>query len=296
MGPFMQTPHAKPPGTWLLGIVLLVQLGGCAYYNTFYLAKRYYREGQRAQERSPTDSPSPEAVAKYDAAARQCAKILVEYPKSKYLDDALYMMGAALYGKGDYPAAIKKFEELQTTLPKSPYVPESKLVEALAHYRRKEYVEAETMFRDVETQYPKLERKWDLYFYGAENEIGLKNYAAAMAWYRRAADHSKKNRQKADALRRLGDAYFTSQSYDSSQAAYTQCLKAETVGTKRLDVALKRGDALEQMRRFEEALNWYQSWKPYATNEKRDGEFLIRVYRVEALLGKTREALAGYQA
>jgi len=296
MGPFMQTPHAKPPVIWFLGIVLLVHVGGCAYYNTFYLAKRYYREGQRAQERSLSDSPAPEASAKFDAAARQCAKILVDYPKSKYLDDALYMMGASLYGKGDYPNAIKKFEELQSTLPKSPYVPDSRLMEALSHYRKKEYVEAETMFRDVETKYPKLERKWELYFYGAENEVGIKNYASAIAWYRKAAEAATKKRQRADALRRLGDAYVSSQDYDRAQAAYAECLKSEELGSRRLDVALKRGDVLEQMKRYEEALAYYQSWKPYAANEKREGEFLIRVYRVEALLGHTREALAGYQA
>src|SRR5262245_36575276 len=274
MGPFMLTPHAKPPGTWLLGIVLLVQLGGCAYYNTFYLAKRYYRDGQRAQERSLTDAPAPEAAAKFDAAARQCAKILVDYPKSKYLDDALYMMGAALYGKGDYPNAIKKFDELQSTLPKSPYVPDSKLMEALSHYRRKEYVEAENMFRGVETEYPKLARKGEVCFYGAGKEARLKNEAAAVAWYRKAAEAAKKKRQKADALRRMGDAYVSSLDYDRAQAAYAECLKSEDLGSRRLDLALKRGDALEQLKRYEEALSYYQSWKPYATNEKREGEFL----------------------
>jgi tetratricopeptide (TPR) repeat protein len=73
-------------------------------------------------------------------------------------------------------------------------------------------------------------------------------------------------------------------------------MKSEDLGTRRLDLVLKRGDALEQLKRYDEALAFYQSWKPYAVNEKRDGEFMIRVYRVEALLGHTKEALAGYQA
>jgi len=150
----MRTPHTKPPGSWIIGIVLLVAVNGCAYYNTFYLAKRYYREGQRSQERSLSDTPSPDASQKYDATIRQCAKILVAYPKSKWVDDALYYMGAAMYGKGDYPGAIKKFGELRAAVPKSPYVPDSKLLEGISHYRRKEYVEAETSFREVETEFP----------------------------------------------------------------------------------------------------------------------------------------------
>ncbi len=295
MGPFMQTLHTKPTGSWIIGIVLLVAVNGCAYYNTFYLAKRYYHEGQKSQERSLTDTPTPDAAQKYDATIRQCAKILVEYPRSKWVDDALYYMGAAMYGKGDYPGAIKKFGELRTTVPKSPYVPDSKLMEGISHYRRKEYVEAETILRQVETEFPKLERKWDLYFYGAETEVGLRNYPAGVAWYRRAVEASKKKRQKADAYRRMGDALYASAKYDSAQAVYADALKAEDLGSRRLDVAFKRGDALEQLNRYQEALDYYQSWKPFAVSEKRDGELMIHLYRVEALLGRTKEALEGYQ-
>ncbi|HEY2924286.1 MAG TPA: tetratricopeptide repeat protein [Candidatus Eisenbacteria bacterium] len=296
MGPFMQTPHAKPPGSWYFGIVLLVTFTGCAYYNTFYLAKRSFRDGQKAQERSVTDAPAPDAMQKYEVTIRQCAKILIDYPKSKWVDDALYYMGAAMYGKGDYSGAIKKFGELRATVPKSPFVPESKLVEALARYRRKEYVEAEAMFREVEVQYPDLKRKWELYYYGAECEVGLRNYPAALAWYKRAVETAERKRQRADALRRMGDAFYASAKFDSAQEIYTQGLKHEEVGSRRLDLALKRGDALEQIKRYEEALAFYQSWKPFATNEKREGELMIRIYGVQALLGRTNEAVEGYRA
>jgi TolA-binding protein len=295
MGAFMQTPHTKPPGSWFLGIVLLVAFAGCAYYNTFYLAKRYYKDGQRAEERNLSDAPSPEAAQKYDATIRQCAKVLVEYPKSKLVDDALYLMGAAMYGKGDYAGAIKKFGELRAGVPKSPFVPDSRLMEGLARYRRKEYLEAETVFHEVETTYPDIKRKWELYYYGAECEVGLKNFPAAIAWYKRAVDAADKKRRRADALRREGDAYFASAKFDSAQIVYAQCLKAEEIGSRRLDLAFKRGDALEQLKRFDEALEFYESWKPFAVNEKRQGEIMIRINAILALKGKTKEAIAGYR-
>ena len=295
MGPFMQTPRAKPPGTWYLGIVLLVTFTGCAYYNTFYLAKRSYKDGQKAEERNVTDAPSPDASAKYDVTIRQCAKVLVDYPKSKWVDDALYYMAAAMYGKGDYPGAIKKCGELRAGVPKSPFVPDSKLVEALSHYRRKEYLEAETLFRETDAQYPRFKRKWELYFYGAENEVGLRNYPAAIAWYKRAVGTADRKRRRADALRRMGDAYFAGAKYDSAQAVYAQCLKAEEVGSRRLDLAFKRGDALEQLKRFDQALEFYESWKPFALSEKREGELMIRIYSNLAVLGKTNEAIGGYR-
>ena len=106
----MRPFHAGPSGLRILGLILLVAASGCAYYTTFYLARKYYREGARAQERSLTDEPSPEAATKYDLVIRQCTKLLTDYPKSKWVDDASYMLGAALYGKRDYVAAIKRLE------------------------------------------------------------------------------------------------------------------------------------------------------------------------------------------
>src|SRR5207237_2839243 len=158
-------------------------------------------------------------------------------------------MGGEMDGKGDYPGAIKKFGELRETLPKSPFVPDSRLMDGMAHYRRKEYPEAEVIFKEVEAQYPKLDRKWELYFYGAENETGLRNYPAAIAWYRRAAELSRKKRQRPDAYRRMGDAYYESARYHSAQASYLDAMKAEEIGGRRLDLAEKRGDALEQLTR-----------------------------------------------
>jgi outer membrane protein assembly factor BamD (BamD/ComL family) len=125
----MRPFYAGPSGPRILGLILLVAASGCAYYNTFYLAKKYYREGTRAQEKSLSDEPSPEASSKYDLVIRQCNKILTEYPKSKYVDDASYMMGASMYGKRDYDGAIKRFEEFPTKFPKSPYVPDARYME-----------------------------------------------------------------------------------------------------------------------------------------------------------------------
>ena len=296
MATFMPTPHPRSPGLRIFVALLLVTFTGCAYYNTFYLAKRYFREAQKAQDRFLQDAPAPEAMSRYDGVIRQCAKILVEYPKSKWVDDAVYYMGAALYGKGDYPGAIKKFGELRASFPKSPYVPDSKLMEALSLYRRKEYVEAETMFREVDTQHPNLKRKWELYYYGAENEVGLRNYPGAIAWYKRAAEHAQKKRERANALRRMGDAHMTSRDYQNAQADYAQALKNEDLGARRLDLALQRGDALEQLKQYDEALEWYDRWRPYAVNEKREGEVLIRRFALQAVMGRTHEAIEGYTA
>jgi len=291
----MPTPRSKPSFLRFLAPLLFLAFAGCAYYNTFYLAKRYYREGKRAEERSLSDAPSPEASSRYDAVIRQCAKILVDYPKSKYADDAIYLMGAAMYGKGDYAAAIKKFQELRANLPKSPFVPDSKLMEAMSLLRRKEYLEAQALFHEVETQYPSFHRKWELDFYGAECQLGLRDYDGALAWYARAVKAATKKRERLDALRRTGDALYAAERFDQAQGVYDECIRLEERGGKRLDLVLERGDALEQMKRYSDALELYNKWKPFALNEKRDGEFNLAIARCLALVGRVDQAVEGYK-
>ena len=41
-----QRRSRRLPSVAVLGIVLLSLSAGCVYYNTFYLARRYYREAE----------------------------------------------------------------------------------------------------------------------------------------------------------------------------------------------------------------------------------------------------------
>lgn len=283
-----------PTGLRVLGLVLLLA-AGCAYYNTFYLAKKYYREGTKAQEKSTTSSPSPEAATKYDLVIRQCTKILTDYPKSKWVDDASYLMGAALYGKGDYDNAIKRFEEFRTKFPQSPFVADARFMEGLSQYRRKEYVAADSILREVDVRFPKFPRHWELYYYTGETQAQLKRYTEAAACYGRALDAAKTRHERSDAMRRIGDSFLSAGRPDTAAVVYSQCLKVEERGKQRLDVALARGDALHEMRRYQEALEFLQDWKVFAAAESREGELGLRIYECMALVGRVPEAIAGYR-
>lgn len=284
-----------PSGPRVFGLVLLVASAGCAYYNTFYLAKKYYREGTKAQEKSLTDAPSPEAALKYDLVIRQCNKVLTEYSKSKYVDDASYLMGAALYGKGDYESALAKLANFETRFPKSPFAPDARFMEGLSRYRRKEYEVADTVFQDVDTRYPKFSRKWELYFYAAETRRALKRYDQAVTSYGRALDEAKKRHERSDALRRMGDTFMVAERPDTAAVVYAQCLKVEDRGKQRLDVALARADALRDMKRYDEAIDFLRDWDVYAAAQSREGEQGLRLYECMALSGRVPEAMAGYR-
>jgi len=291
----MRPPHAGLPGSSLLGLLLLAFVAGCAYYNTFFLAKKYYNEGTKAQGRSLSETPTPDAVAKYEAAIRQCDKLFAGYPKSDYMDDATYYKAASLYGKGDYVGAIRMLDGFEVKFPKSPYIPDARFTEGLSLYRRKEYVNADSLFQECDSLYPKFDRRWELYFYAGQCQSQLRNYPAATVWYGRAIGVAKNRRQNSDALRRDGDAFLSGDRPDTAAALYAQCLEIEERGIQRLDVAFSRAAALQEMGQYQQALDFLEEWKVFAYQEKRLGELDLRVFECLAALGRVEEAIQGYQ-
>ena len=65
-----------------------------------------------------------------DECVEKCAKVIALYPDSKWRDDAIFLMGKALFEKGGFGDALVKFSELRTHYPDSPSADEASLYEA----------------------------------------------------------------------------------------------------------------------------------------------------------------------
>ncbi len=292
----MSRPLVRPARVLAAGVILLaVAASGCAYYNTFYLAKRYYNEGQKAQEKATTDAPTPEAVGKYEAAVRQCNKVLTDYADSKWADDAAYLLGASLYGKGEYRDALKQLQTFRAKYPKSPFISQARFVEGLAHYRMKEYPQADSILQEVDTTYAKFPKRWALCYYAGESRAAEKDYRGAVWWYSRASEVGERHQDRAGALRRMGDALIAANRPDTAAVVYDRALKEEERPTQRFEIMLLRGDALRDMKHYQDALDLFRDWRALAPAEKREGDLELRINECLALLGRAQEALAGYK-
>jgi hypothetical protein len=69
----------------------IIILSSCAYFNTVYNAKNYFREGRKLVKHDTlvTDSEN------FSKAIEKSTSIIVKYPGTRWIDDALFMMGAS---------------------------------------------------------------------------------------------------------------------------------------------------------------------------------------------------------
>lgn len=96
----------------------------CAYFNTFYNAEQYYKDALNELEKEKNNATTRSVMDKFDTAIGKANKVLLEYPDSKWADDALYIIALSLYYKGDYGFAKEKFEEFIKKYPSSEFLTE----------------------------------------------------------------------------------------------------------------------------------------------------------------------------
>lgn len=122
----------------ILWISVLVLMSGCrtslqsnwknfnAYYNTFYNAEKSYEAGLKknlaqTREYNPLQpirihpAPVNAGAQDFDKAIQKAADILRRHDDTKWVDDAIYLIGKSYYYRQDYFSADQKFRELYIT-------------------------------------------------------------------------------------------------------------------------------------------------------------------------------------
>jgi len=183
---------------WYLTIFLtFIFLPGCVYFNTFFMAKKKFKEAEELQKENlevrreqefsqnknqgntpvgggRTGNPSnpagrntpgtpvaqkvnPQERNLYDDAIKKASKVLTNHPDSKWADDALWLIGKAYFNMGDYTPADRKFKELVTNHPDSKFADDAYYYMGLCQDELDNDELALDAFARVEREFPKSE-------------------------------------------------------------------------------------------------------------------------------------------
>src|SRR5262249_16795027 len=100
-----------------------------SYFNTYYNLKKLYGEAvdeiqKSRQADQDTNYFAPYVIQKasedkFDKVIEKCSRLLQFYPQSKYVDDAILIIGKSYVYKGEGESARRKFDELMENFPTS---------------------------------------------------------------------------------------------------------------------------------------------------------------------------------
>jgi TolA-binding protein len=277
------------------GLCLALCFAGCAYFNTFYNAKRYYskayRDVEKNQGRKTAGSVNKSAFQK---SIEKSAKLIEYYPNSKYVDDALLLMGKSYYYQEEYQSALRKFEELLANYSGSELRFDAELGLAKTHVALKQFKEAEEILARLEGMNLTNDQKAEAYLYqGRLCEVKKEYDRAAQAFERVLGPGNKK--LKVEAAFAMGDNCDSLHAYDRSVRAFREVLKHDPLPETRFEAEFRLAVALKNNGQYDEAVRLLERLLGDEKNKPREPDMRLQVGDCLARKGDINGAVTTYQ-
>jgi len=237
---------------FLAAALLVSAAGGCAYFNSYYNAKKLYDSGTRSRRGFPDTLAAAGAHASaLQQAADKFAGVAGKYPGSRWAAPSLYYMGNCFFFTGQNEKALRKYQEVWQFHGQGKHAPLARLNSAILNYKLGDYPAALTdiqLLRSGTDQ--KIHRR--ISFLEAEIAQVSGDYTqAAILWQRFLFNHPK------------GD--FTV----DARFKYAQCLLA--LGQHRqagLELEMLAGKRLPQKTGYQVKMLLAQSYQTSGETEK----------------------------
>lgn len=276
-----------------LALVPVLVLGvGCAYFNTFYTAKKNFADAEAQMQLSPEPEAraSAGAAALYDKAMQGAGKILVEYPDSKWVDDAVLLIGRSLLAKGDYEAAQVKFAELAATFPGSELRDQALYWSGVAAERDRRRPAAIALYDSLLATYPRsrlrdfaLLRRSNLYLLAREPgraEEDLRELS------------TRKGKLGYEAGIKLAEALFANRRFADARVEFARVAGRAPTEQLRQDARLRVGDCDEALSDFPAAIETYRRLLKDARTADGRARARLRYATALGLGGRVEDGLA----
>ncbi len=219
-------------------------LAGCAYFNTFYNCQSYFHQGMK----QVTHDTLKVGGQNFDKTIEKATSVIVKYPRSRYVDDALFMMGASYYYIGDYLRALEKLDYLSFNYPESKFYDDALYYKGLANYKMQRWGQAVVAFREAVT-YPRFRQKALIglsYVYYQEGD-----YASLTEVAGELLQRGLGKKEKRSLLFLLGEAQFNREQYAEANETFMELLGLTRIPGEQRNLKLKIAETYLAMGEYE---------------------------------------------
>jgi TolA-binding protein len=284
----------------VLALVTLPAFSGCAYYNTFYGARKAWDKAMEEHDRNPLEGATAAEINQYDQCIRSSTNLLIRYPTSKYVDEAVLLIGKCMLGKGEYEPAVNQFQLLCDSLPQSRFLPDALLGKGQALLRLRRFAESESTLTDLLRRFPDFEATDEALLALGDGMRQQKRSRDALETYTRLIREHPDSRARYRAQTYRGESYFQLEEWDSAGAEFARVGIDAPRDDDRFTARLKVGQALELARRYDDAITYYRQQQidlqPLAKDIRlqREPELQLRIADCEAQRGNPDKAIDMY--
>ncbi len=284
-------------------------LNTVAYFNTYYNAQTAFNAGEKeilgaqTQALGKPISLAPEipisqtAKDKFNLAIEKASKLLTFYPTSKWVDDALLMIGKSYFYLGDDLKAQRKFLEMFAKYPDSDLRFEAELWYGRSLLRQKRYDEG---VQSLERLYQDAVEKKEKQIAGlASLSIGkylnrTQDYEGAIKNYQRSLETSNDGTLNAETQLQIGYCYVAMGDTQKASLAFTGVENFDPEYATSFAAKFENIRILISAHQYDEALRRLDGFLSNAKNLENFSRIQLEIGRVYLAQNKVADAIAKF--
>jgi tetratricopeptide (TPR) repeat protein len=263
------------PRCKMLLIIPLALWISCAYFNTFYNAQHYFREAKKMVTSDTLKFDSEN----FDKTIEKTTSVIVKYPHSKYVDDALFMMGVSYYYKGDYARALEKLDYILYNYSDSKYCDDALYYRGLAYFKEQKYGQAVIDLKEAR-QFKSFRSRAGLIL--CQAYFATKDYTDLTAVAQQMIKEHLSKEERRWILTILGDAQFQQEMYNEALETYSELLSLTSLQNDKQVLKLRIAEIYLAMGEYEKCRDFLEG--------EYDPEFRNIFAELTATLGDTLRA------
>ena len=275
---------------FLAALILIFIFISCAYYNVFYNAKYYFNKGYKATQNNNSDKITTEERNNYQKAIDKSEKLIRLYPKSKYVDDALILLGKSYYYLGDMYRAKNNFNLLKENFPESKFLNEVIIWLARIAIYEKKYDIAETSLKNL--KYGKLTKELmaDVHSSLGRLYLNTKRFNDAVKEYTGALKYAEKDK-KSGYYFTIAACYDSLQQYKEAKKYCEKSLKTANSRPERFNARFAIGELEKKLGNYDSAIKIFEKLLLDESNKLRAGRINIKIAECLELKGDVDGAI-----
>lgn len=230
---------------------------GCAYFNTFYNAKRLYKEAEESPRGKDGEVPRV-TKEKYEQSIEKCQMLITNYPKSKYVDDAILLIGKCFYEIQQYDEAIIKFNELEENFPDSKLNSEARLYTAKSYLGKQKDEEAVNILLELAGDKSSGKLSDEILFLLGTTLMKVGRDEEAVEYLEALARRYPRSPRRVNADLETANLYAARGEYDKSLEIYEGLRTLRLPQAEKIRYLRSKGAVLVQKGDYKEALEVFE--------------------------------------
>jgi tetratricopeptide (TPR) repeat protein len=254
------------------------------------------------------DRQGSQQAQNYTKSMDYAKKLIAQYPRSKWVDDAYLLWARGLIGTDDPLQCVTMLQGFETRFPRTDQRADATFFLGLAYRNARRYTQAVDAFDEFLLHAPRNDLVPFAHYERSRALLSLKRYGEAAEAAGQVVTRFPHHELVDRALRQRAEARLLNEDFDGARADFRDIGLRATSDADRFTFLMREVDCLEAARKYDEELTVLrdelshtpppptdaQTGAPIPPGADKFGKLTLRIGTAELLSGRLKEALEQY--